>query len=314
MKNSSFLIRRHVTYANVVSIIVIIAATATSAFAATMYTGRNIKDSSLTGVDFKDRSIDSKDIAATSRKSMTGFAGATGATGDKGGTGPQGDTGDAGDMGKQAHSLVRFASFHSPFLRTNLAALPNDPLAQPNPGTVDPWDGATYPTYDTGEPRSYPNVTENFPTNDFETTIDNSDQVLLQLTGQNETTTGTIRPTAGGLLNATATITVLHTNDGETNFAGGRALHNRLRCTLRFANNDNALGSGSPSMGAVEWISSRRQHKVYTITMTGSEKIPSDASANYNVGVSCADVDYTGSNHWKYIAGNITAHAIYVGP
>ncbi len=312
MKTPLSRMRRHLTYANVISIIVIVTATTSSAYAASrikMYTGKNFKDSSLTGIDFKDRSIEAKDLSAAAKSALKGRTGAAGVTGDKGAAGPQGDTGDTGDLGKEAHSLVRYASFYSPKLRTNA----ND--ATPN-AAADDWDEASYAAYDNAAPntRTFANITEFFPDSDFEQAIDHTDQVLLQLTGQNEVTTGTIRPTAGGLLSATATITVLHTNDGESNFTGGSAFHNRLRCTLRYANNDNALGAGSPTLGTPEWVSSSRQHKVYTITLTGSEKITADATANYNVGVSCADVDRTGDNHWTYVAGNVTAHAIWVGP
>ena len=304
-------LKRHCTYVNVVSLVVIAATTTTSAYAAKMYTGKNIKDSSLTSLDFKDRSIEMRDLSTTARTTLKGRKGATGATGDKGAPGPQGDTGATGDMGKRAHSLVRYAMFHSPYLRTNTAS------ATPNAGLAD-WNTGAYANYDyedgvsVGQP-GIANFAESFPDNDFESAIDNTDQPLLQLTGQYEDTTGTIRPTAAGQLNATATLTLMHTWDGDNNHVGGRPYHNRLRCTLRYANNDNALGAGSPTMGVVQWISSSRQHKVYTITLTGSEKIVADATANYNVGVTCADVDHTGAVHWKYVAGNITAHAVYVG-
>lgn len=299
-------IRRNLTYTNIVSVLVIVMSTSGLAWGATLYTGKQIADSSLTGLDFKDRSIQKRDLSAAAYASMRGRTGAGGATGTAGPAGPQGDTGDNGPMGEKAHSLVRFAWFHSPYLRTN-------PAAVPNPSPSKHWDAADYPTY-AGANATLPNFTTDFPELDFATPITFNEPVVLQLTGENEGTTGTIRPTDDGLLMATATLTILHEHHGTTNHAGGKAIHGRMRCQLRYANNGEAISAGSPKLGAAEWLSSRRAHKVYTITLTGSKRVTADAAANYNVGVSCRDVDQTSSTQWTYVAGNVSAHAVYLAP
>jgi hypothetical protein len=196
---------------------------------------------------------------------------------------------------------VRYATFQSTYIET----APDG--TTPNAAGAH-WDAQSYnggvnaPNFNRDEPdEAYLPVP-----------VTHNEPALVQLTGNNHTTTGTIRPTSAGLLTGTATITLLHQNHGQTDYEGGAALHGRVRCTLRYANNGASIGAGSPKLGSSEWISSVDRHKLYTITMTGSDTISGNTSSNYNVGVTCADVDRTGSNQWWFTAGNITAHAIYV--
>lgn len=297
-------LRRNFTYANVVSIIVILIATSGTAYGAIrLYTGKlHIKDGTLTGIDFRNLNLQARDIALTSISSMRGRKGPVGDTGAPGAAGAQGLTGDRGDMGKQAHSLVRYATYYSPYLRDAGTDVPN-------PGAKD-WDASDYPTYP-GASATYPNFTTTVPS---PVAITNNEPVLVQLTGNNHVTTGTIRPTGAGLLTATATLTVMHQNNGESGFGtvAGNPLHSRIRCKLRYANNGAAITAGSSVLGAGEWLSSRESHRVFTITLTGSEPIPANLLANYNVGVSCADIDRTNANQWMFVAGTVTAHAVYV--
>jgi hypothetical protein len=300
-------VRRHLTYANVLSLVVILLATGGTATAAVKrYSGKQIKDSSLTGIDFRDRSLERRDLSAAAITSLTGRRGATGATGAAGGQGPKGQTGSKGDMGKQSHSLVRYAYYYSPLLMTN-------PSATPNPG-AKAWDASDYPSYG-AQNLNYPNFTDNFPNLDQPKQITSNEPVVLQLTGSGQQyTTGTIRPTGPGLLTATATITVLHKPRAETlNQGDGMKLHGRMRCQLRYANNGSAITASSPTLGTTEWISTGRSHRVTTITMTGSEKVSATSTSNYNVGISCSDVDQTDSTQWMFVGGNITAHAVWVG-
>jgi hypothetical protein len=299
--------RRHVTYANVVSLLVIVLATTGSAYGAiVMYTGTQIADSTLTGADFKDLSLNKRDLSATAYTSLRGSKGTTGATGDAGAAGAMGDTGPSGAMGKPAHSLVRYATFYSSRLRTNYVD------AIPNPAPSKNWDASDYPTY-LGAAATFPNLTEDYPDNDLPIVVSSNEPVLIELTGQNQTTTGTIRPTSSGLLSVTASLTFFHRNHAEAANVGGLSMHGRVRCTIRYANNGASITASSPSMGAPEWISTRGRHRISTVTITGSIPISATSTSNYNVGVSCADVDYTGSNQWWYTAGNLTAHAVYVG-
>ncbi len=320
---------RNVTYANVVSVLVIVAATAGTAWSAAQsdtaraaakkatakkITGAHVKDESLTSADFKNGSLNAVEFSATSRTVLRGRTGATGEHGASGATGPQGPTGASGAAGGAAHSIVRFATQASELMRANTAA------SAPNGAAPKDWDDATYAAYSAGDsnhpgalPGSHPNIAEEYSSQStYPTTITSNEPVVVQLTGNNQSTTGTIKPTATGLLTATATLTVMKSNHAEVDWDAGRAIHARMRCTLRYANNGQPIGAGSPQLGASEWVSSRAKHKLFTITLTGSEKVTGGPTANYNVGVSCADVDTTGSNQWTFIAGSITAHSIYV--
>jgi hypothetical protein len=305
MKSPQRSFRRHLTYANIISVLVIALGTTGSAFGAVkLYTGANIKDSTLTGLDFKALTLTIKDVDEFTKTAMRGQKGATGPTGDPGPTGPQGPTGDRGPSGASAHSLVRYASYRSSFLvESPTTPIPNSPAAN--------WDAASY-----GGSSGYPNFKTFYNAGELQyRDIDNSEPVLVALTGvPNVTTEGTIRPTSSGLLTATATVTVLHqhSGQGENRATAGLALHGRMRCKLLYANGGADIGAGSNTLGTAEWVSSRRRHKVYTITITGSEKVTSNAASNYNVGVACADVDYTGSTQWRFVSGTISAHATYI--
>jgi len=89
--------------------------------AASLFTGANIRNSSLTGSDVKNNSLTSADVANLRRGDFapgvllagatgaTGAAGATGATGAVGATGAKGDKGDVGPEGPSRWLLVNRA-------------------------------------------------------------------------------------------------------------------------------------------------------------------------------------------------------------
>lgn len=60
-----------------ITVALLVATSAGSAFAATMITGKDVKDGSLTGADLKDGSVGPKDLAASAR--VPGPKGDTGA-------------------------------------------------------------------------------------------------------------------------------------------------------------------------------------------------------------------------------------------
>jgi hypothetical protein len=322
----------HLTYSNVMSVVAMSAVLGGTAWAATQpaasearaakrakprtapITGANIKDSTLTGADFRNGSLALADLTSTTRSLLRGRRGATGERGPSGATGAQGATGDRGAAGASAHSLVRFATQESELLLTNRV------VAAPNASAPADWDSDAYAPYagsDSNHPQAeastHPNLADTYSSSStFPTEITSNEPVLVQLTGNNQSTTGTIRPTSTGLLTATATLTIMHSWHAESEWDGGRPLHSRVRCTLRYANNGASLSAGSPTLGAPEWLSSRSKHGVFTITLTGSEKVTGNATANYNVGVSCADVDTTGFTQWTFVAGSINAHSTFI--
>jgi hypothetical protein len=108
------------TYANVMSTIAMFAAVSTGgAYAATVITGKQVKNGSLTAADLKagsltgkqikDHSISAADLAAglmtaspaapSGARGDQGAAGSSGATGDQGPAGPKGEPGVAGAQG-----------------------------------------------------------------------------------------------------------------------------------------------------------------------------------------------------------------------
>jgi Collagen triple helix repeat (20 copies) len=114
-------IRNRLTYANVMATLaVFVALGGTSFAAATLITGKNVKDSSLTGADVrtggltgsdvKDKSLSPADFSgsvagpagARGITGTSGEAGAQGAKGEPGGPGAKGDTGAQGAAGTPA--------------------------------------------------------------------------------------------------------------------------------------------------------------------------------------------------------------------
>src|SRR4051794_38991752 len=92
-------IRRHITFANVVSLtclFVVLGGTSVArdvtSSAARLITGKNVKDSSLTGADIKDRSLTAKDFKTPPRVSSDAAPGPVG---------PQGPAGAAGERGER---------------------------------------------------------------------------------------------------------------------------------------------------------------------------------------------------------------------
>jgi hypothetical protein len=92
---------RRPSAALVVSILALVFAMAGGATAATLITGKQIKNSSITGADVKNKSLTARDF----RGSVTGSAGPAGAAGPQGAQGPKGDQGVPGADGEDATAL-----------------------------------------------------------------------------------------------------------------------------------------------------------------------------------------------------------------
>jgi hypothetical protein len=97
-------IRSRVTFANVTSVVALFVALGSSATAAVLITGKNVKNGSLTGADIKNSSLGSGDVkdgrllAKDFKRGQLpagpqGRPGATGAAGPAGPAGPRGATG-----------------------------------------------------------------------------------------------------------------------------------------------------------------------------------------------------------------------------
>ena len=91
--------------------------TATGATAASLITGRQVKDGTLTGKDIKNGSIASKDLAPSARGSM-GPAGSPGAQGPAGPMGPRGDKGVPGPAAPAPEARQAFITADTTRLET----------------------------------------------------------------------------------------------------------------------------------------------------------------------------------------------------
>src|SRR4051812_37324400 len=96
-------LRKHITYANIISIVTIMVALGGTSYAAIKVTGANIKDQTLTAKDVQNLSLSLADLSSGTVQSMTGPKGIRGLTGAKGDTGPLGLTGDKGPKGDSKH-------------------------------------------------------------------------------------------------------------------------------------------------------------------------------------------------------------------
>jgi Collagen triple helix repeat (20 copies) len=75
----------------------------TSATAATLVTGKQVKDGSLSGADVKNGSLSKADLSDKAINSLRGQNGTNGVKGKDGATGPKGDQGPAGTAGPQGN-------------------------------------------------------------------------------------------------------------------------------------------------------------------------------------------------------------------
>lgn len=116
--------RSRLSSAHLIALVALFVALTSSATAAVMISGKNIKDGSVTGADVRDRSIAARDLApdalaasaqggaagpagprgAAGADGADGQAGARGAKGDTGETGAKGNTGAKGDQGDRGPS------------------------------------------------------------------------------------------------------------------------------------------------------------------------------------------------------------------
>jgi hypothetical protein len=117
--------------AMLIALLALFVALGSSATAAVLVTGRQIKDGSLTGADVRDRSLSAKDlrkgVIPSPKTGPVGPAGMKGDPGQKGEPGQKGDTGlqgPKGDTGPSAAEVVRPAA--SAFSIANQAVAAND--------------------------------------------------------------------------------------------------------------------------------------------------------------------------------------------
>ena len=136
-------LRAHLSYANVVSSVCLFIVLGGSAYAATVITGKNVRNGSLTGKDVKNKSLTPRDF----RGSVRGPKGDTGPPGPKGDTGQQGPTGPPGS-GSNADTLDGLDS--SQFQRVGLvqAGAADQTEDEGFAFVLPPWDELAHITTD----------------------------------------------------------------------------------------------------------------------------------------------------------------------
>ena len=90
---------RHLRHNAVAYLALFVALGGTSFAAATVITGKNVKNGSLTGIDVRNRSLTGKDVKDKSLTPIDFSGSVQGPKGNTGAPGPKGDTGDTGPPG-----------------------------------------------------------------------------------------------------------------------------------------------------------------------------------------------------------------------
>ena len=102
--------RRHLTYANVISSICLFVVLGGSAYAATLITGKQVKDNSLTSADIRNGTLRAADFK---RGVLRGAAVAAGPRGEAGQPGPKGEKGDPGPGAVPISLLLQEGDFQA---------------------------------------------------------------------------------------------------------------------------------------------------------------------------------------------------------
>jgi hypothetical protein len=95
-------LRRHLSFANVVSILALFIALGGTSYSAVKLTGKDVRDGSLTGKDVKNSSLGQKELSNAAVEFLSGKIGPQGTPGITGATGPQGTPGPKGAPGAAA--------------------------------------------------------------------------------------------------------------------------------------------------------------------------------------------------------------------
>jgi hypothetical protein len=302
--------RPRLTYANVMASLSLFVAIGGTASAAVVLTGVNVKDNTITGADVKDGTLTIAKISPAMKAAFKGAPGDKGFGGMRGSSGLQGGSGSQGPRGSYAYMTSAYA-FRDTGLTKDLAAN----TATPNPGD-DAWDDPNYAAaYGT-----MPNIRALGTYNNI--ALDATWKPVLAYTGMSGSDVTKSADTllkvtfAGGYLQADATLSLLHRNDGEdlaTNDPTSGTLRNgRVSCAV-FYGTSLSPGSVVTPVGPPAMASSGDNgvsHELVQLSLVGNAGTvasPIPTATNYNVVVKCRDVDFTGNTQWQVASGNLTA-------
>ncbi len=327
-------LRQIFTYANVVSMVAMslavgsglaIAGSSTPNAKKVEYTGKEVKNNTLTGDDFKNESIDSSDFdasALTSITSDTSLTGPTGETGDKGARGNKGTFGDQGDPGIDYKKAYTFS-------KDDTGRLKNKSTQPPNLYSC-PWnndytlDGGVY--YDCVGPSTTISCVAPIPTNckyNSGNVLTTGDEIVLDQGGQD-----VLRLTSGDAndgyltLNEPSDVLVFAS---MTLWHSG-TVHSRAECYAQ-AKNANLGDSGYTDIGSRVFVSTTEDDQLISLNVVAGTKfeasaftvnptqptIPPDHVKPYYlpleiaVRIRCRGVDQGNLqvNDWRFIKGNL---------
>lgn len=275
--------------ANAVALVALLMALASTASAAIMITGMNVRNGTLTGADVTNGSLRLLDFAPTARSAMRGPKGNRGLTGPAGAKGPTGANGPQGAPGAPARVASKWAWFESEYVNTS--------------GSND--GAASWPSYNSGNVSAGNFQWANTINRPYETVLD------LNTPGCGE---GDIQGThcawgdnnGGGItvswnsnLTAVATLKVLHLEASP--------VHTRLQCFLA-SNSGN--GTDYVRMGSKTSYSAYSDDQIETMTIVGSTNKSTSAPIEYMVRAECRDADGTNAeNRYVILAGSLSVVA-----
>lgn len=308
-------LRNLITYANVAASLALLLSLGGTAYAAVVITGKNVKDSSLTGADVQNGSLASKDLSAAARASFKGargsqgpagpmgISGFDGARGTTGATGPQGDT---GANGEPAAVVTSFAS-------RDTGLLMRSSLDVPNPQSRAWYDyncGGS-----TGDPMSDPACASDngnqAPSGVGNIPLIAAPTMVLALQGMSRsadetrheiTSNNNVEVPWSNNLSGTASVVLLHNGPVGTT----QSIHDRVECALQYANSTSP--STFSNLGEPQMVSSFGTKEVVSLTLIGSKNL---SAGTYNVRVTCSELDNNDTSEygWRFVRGNLVAMA-----
>ena len=304
---------RHFTYANVIGTIALVLAMSTTAYAAIVLTGKNVKDGTIAAIDVKDGSLSQAELSAAGKAAFVGAQGGAGSKGWAGSSGTAGPSGPDGIVGSRAKLVSRWASASSGLVRSSGEPVPNDQFK------VD-WDSPSYSSFSGGP---FNNMRAGGQYTEFGLT--SAWQPIVRLTDMPAATApATAEGSAplsipwGANLNATGSLTFLHRNHGEsvtdhgaTAATRGTRLHDRIMCKLAYGA-PGTNPTGYVQMGVPTFASSNVRHELRQVSLIGDANAAASGvpAGNYNVAVLCRDPDArAGSTKWSFVSGNLSAVA-----
>jgi hypothetical protein len=288
------------SYSTVLSIVAIAASLTGTAYSASLLTGAQIQDHTITGKKVKVGSLQLADLNAGALPSLRGTQGVPGAPGAAGPKGDKGIDGHVGNVGGAAHAVMSWAVDDTGLVddanadAAGAAGIPNNPpLNWDDPTSGSAWMGSS-PNLAVSNIQRI-NMTGQITPVVGLGGIDTTD-------ARHAASGGTVTLSKTGALSAVATLSFLHRDYGEG--TGSDAIyHGRLECQLRWGNG-NSLNSYLP-MGPPEWISANTTHGLTTMALTGTVANV-QAGTNDNVIADCQDGDLTDSVEWTFASGSLS--------